>query len=40
MMAEARASSAAGRVASSGEVNAWIDSLGINGELPARRSGL
>jgi predicted transcriptional regulator len=39
MIAEARASAAAGRVVSSEEVDAWIDSLDTDHELPAPRSG-
>ncbi len=39
MIAEARASVAAGRVVSSEEVDAWIDSLDTEQELPAPRSG-
>jgi predicted transcriptional regulator len=39
MIAEARASAAAGRVVPSGEVDAWIDSLDTDHELPAPRSG-
>jgi predicted transcriptional regulator len=39
MIAEARASAAAGRMVSSEEVDAWIDSLDTNHELPAPRSG-
>ena len=34
MIAEARASAAAGRVVSSQEVDAWIDSLDTDHELP------
>ena len=37
-IAEARASAAAGRVVSSEEVDAWIDSLDTDHELPAPRS--
>jgi predicted transcriptional regulator len=40
MIAAARASAAAGRVVSSEAVDAWIDSLGTDRELPAPRSGL
>jgi predicted transcriptional regulator len=39
MIAEARASAAVGRVVSSEEVDAWIDSLDTDHELPAPRSG-
>jgi predicted transcriptional regulator len=39
MIAEARASAAAGRVVSSEEVDAWIDSLDTDHELPPPRSG-
>jgi predicted transcriptional regulator len=39
MIAEARASAAAGRVVSSEQVDAWIDSLDTDHELPAPRSG-
>jgi len=39
LIAEARASAAAGRVVSSEEVDAWIDSLGTDNELPAPKSG-
>jgi len=39
MIAEARASAAAGRVVSSEEVDTWIDSLDTDRELPAPRSG-
>jgi predicted transcriptional regulator len=38
-IAEARASAAAGRVVSSEEVDAWIDSLDTDHELPPPRSG-
>jgi hypothetical protein len=38
-IAEARASAAAGRVVSSEDVDAWIDSLDTDHELPAPRSG-
>jgi predicted transcriptional regulator len=38
-IAEARASAAAGRVVSSDEVDAWIDSLDTDRELPAPRFG-
>lgn len=38
-IAEARASVAAGRVVSSERVDAWIDSLGTDHELPVPRSG-
>jgi predicted transcriptional regulator len=38
-IAEARASVAAGRVVSSEQVDAWIDSLGTDHELPAPRAG-
>lgn len=38
-IAEARASAASGRVVSSEEVDAWIDSLDTDHELPAPRSG-
>lgn len=38
-IAEARASVAAGRVVSSERVDAWIDSLGTEHELPVPRSG-
>lgn len=37
-IAEARASAAAGRVVSSEAVDAWIDSLGTDHELPPPRS--
>ena len=36
---EARASVAAGRIVSEEEVDAWIDSLGTDHELPPPRSG-
>ena len=36
MIAEARASAAAGGVVSSHEVDAWIDSLGADHDQPAR----
>jgi len=39
MIAEARASAAAGRVVSSDAVDAWIDSLDTDREQPAPRSG-
>ena len=39
MIAKARASAAAGRVVSSEEVDAWIDSLDTDHELPPPRSG-
>ena len=39
MIAQARASAAAGRVVSSAQVDAWIDSLDTDHELPAPRSG-
>lgn len=39
MIAEARASAAAGRVVSSEAVDAWIDGLDTDHELPAPRSG-
>ena len=39
MIAEARASAAAGRVVSAEQVDAWIDSLDTDDELPAPRSG-
>jgi len=39
MIADARASAAAGRVVSSEEVDAWIDSLDTDHERPAPRSG-
>ena len=35
MIANARASAAAGRVVASQEVDAWIDSLDIDHEMPA-----
>jgi predicted transcriptional regulator len=38
-IAEADASVAAGRTVSEEEVDAWIDSLGTDHELPAPRSG-
>ena len=38
-IAEARASGATGRVVSSEAVDAWIDSLGTDHELPPPRSG-
>jgi predicted transcriptional regulator len=38
-IAEARADIAAGRVVSSEEVDAWIDSLDTDHELPPPRSG-
>jgi predicted transcriptional regulator len=38
-IAEARASVASGRVVSSEAVDAWIDSLGTDHELPPPRSG-
>jgi predicted transcriptional regulator len=38
-IAAARASAAAGRVVSAEEVDAWIDSLDMDHELPAPRSG-
>ena len=39
MIAKARASAAAGCVVSSEEVDAWIDSLDTDHELPPPRSG-
>jgi predicted transcriptional regulator len=39
MIAEARASAASGRVVSSEQVDAWIDSLDTDHELPAPCSG-
>jgi hypothetical protein len=39
MIAEARASVAAGRTVSLEEVSAWIDSLGTDHELPLPQSG-
>jgi predicted transcriptional regulator len=39
MIAEARASVAAGRVVSLEAVSAWIDSLGTDHELPLPQSG-
>jgi predicted transcriptional regulator len=39
MIAEARADAAAGRVVSEAAVDAWIDSLGTDHELPPPRSG-
>jgi len=39
MIAEARASAAAGRLVSSAEVDAWIDSGDTDHGLPAPRSG-
>jgi predicted transcriptional regulator len=39
MIAEARASVAAGRVVSFEAVSAWIDSLGTDHELPLPQSG-
>jgi predicted transcriptional regulator len=39
MIVKARASAAAGRLVSSQEVDAWIDSLDTDHELPAPRSG-
>ena len=39
MIAEARASVAAGRVVSFEAVSAWIDSLGTDHELPVPQSG-
>ena len=39
MIAKARASAAAGHLVSSEEVDAWIDSLDTDHELPAPRSG-
>jgi hypothetical protein len=38
-IAEARASAAAGRIVSSEAVDAWIDSLGTDHELPPPRPG-
>ena len=38
-IAKARASAAAGRVVSSEDVDAWIDSLDTDHELPPPRSG-
>jgi predicted transcriptional regulator len=38
-IAQARASVASGRVVSCEEVDAWIDSLGTEHELPVPRSG-
>lgn len=38
-LARARASAAAGRTVPEAEVDAWIDSLGTNRELPPPRSG-
>jgi predicted transcriptional regulator len=38
-IAKARASAAAGRVVPSEAVDAWIDSLGTDHELPPPRSG-
>ncbi len=38
-IAEARASVATGRLIDSDEINAWIDSLGTDHELPPPRSG-
>jgi predicted transcriptional regulator len=40
MIAADRASVAAGRVVSAEEVDAWIDSLDTDHELPAAHSGL
>ena len=39
LIAKARASAAAGRVVSSEEVDAWIDSLDTDNELPPPHSG-
>jgi hypothetical protein len=39
MIAEARASVAAGRVVDSSEVKRWIDSIGTDHELPVPYSG-
>jgi predicted transcriptional regulator len=39
LIAETRASAAAGRVVSSEEVDAWIDSLDTDHELPPPHSG-
>ncbi len=39
MIAEARASVAAGRVVSLEAVSAWVDSLGTDHELPVPQSG-
>jgi hypothetical protein len=39
MIAEARASVAAGRVVSFEAVSAWVDSLGTDHELPVPQSG-
>jgi predicted transcriptional regulator len=39
MIAAARADAAAGRVVSEAAVDAWIDSLGTDYELPPPRSG-
>jgi predicted transcriptional regulator len=39
MIAEARASVAAGRVVSLEAVSAWVDSLGTDHELPLPQSG-
>lgn len=36
-IAEARASVAAGRIVSSAQIDAWIDSLGTSNELPVPR---
>jgi predicted transcriptional regulator len=38
MIAEADADIAAGRVIDEAEIDAWIDSLGTNHDLPNRRS--
>jgi predicted transcriptional regulator len=39
LIAQARASAAAGRVVSSAQVDAWIDSIDTEHELPQPRSG-
>ncbi len=38
LLAQARASAAAGRVVSEEEVNAWVNSLGTDNELPPPRA--
>lgn len=39
LLAEAEASIAAGRVIDAAEIDAWIDSIGTDHELPPPRSG-
>jgi predicted transcriptional regulator len=38
LIAEARASAASGRIVSEAQVDAWVDSLGTDQELPPPRS--